>query len=305
MTLSTCCTHSSTNRTNRCVLWLKSSHLPVRPSSGKTVYKPKFCQIINVFVFYLLYHTWNVVNVIFNTPYSALFLSNYSVIIFIIIIIIIMSVLHKGRFFTVNTGTKAAVLLGMNRCGSFPLFSAQHTLFSIWTDLERFERCQGPPWRWGEWIWLSGPSGLHRNHHRVKYQFHQGYWPDQISGKPNHPSPRYLLYNYVIFKVFFYTNNPTWWSSVVWYYSYLFNDGHVLHLRPDTVAVRRRMNMVFDDYDDQRYLGTNVAQISWHLSYSWGKTPEKTSAGKWSDRGSNPGPLRDRRRCYPRSQLWY
>ena len=45
MTLSTCCRHSSTNRTNPCVLWRKSSHLPVRPSSDKTVHKPKFCQI--------------------------------------------------------------------------------------------------------------------------------------------------------------------------------------------------------------------------------------------------------------------
>ena len=43
--LSTCCRHSSTNRTNRCVFWGKSSHLPIRPSSGKTVHKPKFCQI--------------------------------------------------------------------------------------------------------------------------------------------------------------------------------------------------------------------------------------------------------------------
>ena len=45
MTLSTCCRHSSTNRTNLYVLWRKSRHLPVRPSSGKTVNKPKFCQI--------------------------------------------------------------------------------------------------------------------------------------------------------------------------------------------------------------------------------------------------------------------
>ena len=45
MTLSTCCRHSSTNRTNLCVLWWKSRLLSVRPSSGKTVHKPKFCQI--------------------------------------------------------------------------------------------------------------------------------------------------------------------------------------------------------------------------------------------------------------------
>ena len=45
-----CCRHSSTNRTNRCVLWRKSSHLPIRPSSGKTVHKPKFCQIKCLFL---------------------------------------------------------------------------------------------------------------------------------------------------------------------------------------------------------------------------------------------------------------
>ena len=30
------------------------------------------------------------------------------------------NVLPRGRSFTANSGTKAAVLLGMNRCGSFP-----------------------------------------------------------------------------------------------------------------------------------------------------------------------------------------
>ena len=48
---TTCCRHSTTNRTNRCVLWRKSSHLPLWPCSGKTVHKRKFCQIKNVFVF--------------------------------------------------------------------------------------------------------------------------------------------------------------------------------------------------------------------------------------------------------------
>ena len=52
----------------------------------------------------------------------------------------------------------------MNRCGSFPLLSAPHSLFSIWTNLERSEKIPGAPTRrWGEWIWLTGPSGLHRN----------------------------------------------------------------------------------------------------------------------------------------------
>ena len=41
------------------------------------------------------------------------------------------SVLPKGRSSTANSGTKVAVLLGMNRCGSFPLLSALHSLFGI------------------------------------------------------------------------------------------------------------------------------------------------------------------------------
>ena len=91
------------------------------------------------------------------------------------------SVLSKGRSFTANSGTKAAVLpkdrssiansgtkvavlLGMDRGGSFPLFYAPHSPCSIWTDLKRFEKTAGAPaWRCWEWIWLTGPSGLHHN----------------------------------------------------------------------------------------------------------------------------------------------
>ena len=36
---------------------------------------------------------------------------------------------------------------------------------------------------------------------------------------------------------------------------YLFSDGHVLHVRSETFAVRRRMNMVSDDYNGQMVLG--------------------------------------------------
>ena len=74
------------------------------------------------------------------------------------------AVLLKGRSSTAHSGRKVAVLLGMNRCSSFRLLSASHCLFSIWTDLKRSEKIPGAPvWRWGEWIWLTGPSGLHRN----------------------------------------------------------------------------------------------------------------------------------------------
>ena len=94
--------------------------------------------------------------------------------------IFIMSILPKGRSFTANSGTKAAVLLkgrssttnswtqsavllGMDRCGSSHCFS-HPTLFIIGTDLKRSEKIPGAPtWRWGEWIWLTGPSGLHQN----------------------------------------------------------------------------------------------------------------------------------------------
>ena len=41
------------------------------------------------------------------------------------------AVLLKGRSSTANLGTQAAVLLGMDKCGSFPLLSASHSLFSI------------------------------------------------------------------------------------------------------------------------------------------------------------------------------
>ena len=69
----------------------------------------------------------------------------------------------EGRSSTGNSGTKAAVL-GFNRCGSFPLLSAPYSLFSIWTDFKRSEKIPGATTkRWGECIWLTGPSGLHRN----------------------------------------------------------------------------------------------------------------------------------------------
>ena len=47
---------------------------------------------------------------------------------------------------------------------SSPSFFAPHTLFSTWRGLKRSEEIPGAPaWRWGEWIWLAGSSGLHRN----------------------------------------------------------------------------------------------------------------------------------------------
>ena len=39
-------------------------------------------------------------------------------------------------------------------------------------------------------------------------------------------------------------------------------------------------------------------KVSRHLSYRWGKTPRKPHPGNRPDRGSNSGPLRDKRACY-------
>ena len=58
---------------------------------------------------------------------------------------------------TANSGTKVVVLLGINRCGSFPLLP--HPTPSLSS-----EKIPGAPtWKWGEWMRLTGPSGLHRN----------------------------------------------------------------------------------------------------------------------------------------------
>ena len=139
-------------------------------------------------------------------------------------------ILSKGRFFTANSDTKAAVLpkagfpaqnsetkaavlQRLNRCGSFPLFSAPHSLFCIWTDLKRSEKIPGArTWRWGELIWLTGPSGLYRNSPQcVKYLYRQGSWPvfkhnkvislvswsvcqlNRVCELTTHPTSRYIM----------------------------------------------------------------------------------------------------------------
>ena len=59
----------------------------------------------------------------------------------------------------------------------------------------------------------------------------------------------------------------------------LFNDGHVQHLRLETVAVRTRMNMISDDYDGQMIprdeCGPNFLTFVLQLR----KAPEKPQPG--------------------------
>ena len=54
-------------------------------------------------------------------------------------------VLPKGRSFTAYSGAKVAVLLGMHRCGNFPLHSEPHC-FSLASEqiLKDMKRSQGP-----------------------------------------------------------------------------------------------------------------------------------------------------------------
>ena len=86
----------------------------------------------------------------------------------------------QRQVFHRKPGTKDAVLRGIYRFCSFPLFSAPHSLFSIWTDLKSSEKIPGAPmWWWREWVWITGPSGLHRNSPQgLNIISHQGF--DQI-----------------------------------------------------------------------------------------------------------------------------
>ena len=88
---------------------------------------------------------------------------------------------------------QAAVLSMMNRCGNFPLLSAPHSLFSIWIDLKRSETISGAPmWRWGEWIWLTGPSGLHRNSLQglnISFPGFKVNYKKNVRKRRPHPSP--------------------------------------------------------------------------------------------------------------------
>ena len=75
----------------------------------------------------------------------------------------------------------------------------------------------------------------------------------------------------------------------------LFNDSHVLHLRPEIVAVRRRMRNDFDDYDG-RMVSRDKCDLTFlifilQLRENPGKKP---LPGKWPDRDLNPGLLDER-----------
>ena len=69
------------------------------------------------------------------------------------------------------------------------------------------------------------------------------------------------------------------------------------HERRYTVIPTRRIWN--GDYGGQMIFGDlRGHKVSRHLSYGWGKTPKNLTQETCSDRGSNTGPLRDRRAHY-------
>ena len=98
-----------------------------------------------------------------------------------------IAVLSKDRSSTANSGTKVAVLLGINRCGSFPLFSAS-PLSLVSEQILKDSRDPN--------VGVRSVNLVNRAFRTspklttgVKYPFHQGFWPDQRFGNPNHLSP--------------------------------------------------------------------------------------------------------------------
>ena len=92
---------------------------------------------------------------------------------------------------------------GLNTCGCFPLLSAPHSLFSIWTDLRSSEKITGAPtWMWGEWIWLTGPSGLHRNSPHGIISVSSGFLTRSEIRKSQSPfAPTLITVDYIFVKV--------------------------------------------------------------------------------------------------------
>ena len=72
----------------------------------------------------------------------------------------------RRQVFHCKLRTKAAVLSGMNTCGSFPLLYAPHSLFlSLASEqtLEHLRRSQGHQRGGEESGFVTGPFGLHLN----------------------------------------------------------------------------------------------------------------------------------------------
>ena len=97
---------------------------------------------------------------------------------------------HQGRSSTANSRNQGCSLTMGEYVRTFPLLSASHFLFSVWIHLKRSEKIPGAPaWRGGEWIWLTGPPGLHRNSPHDLNISSIGFLTRSQPANPNHPWP--------------------------------------------------------------------------------------------------------------------
>ena len=96
-----------------------------------------------------------------------------SIIIIIVVVIIIIIRVFCSRV-GLSLQTQAPRLQFRSKAGLPPQTQELRLnftiLFSIWTDFKRSEKIpEAPAWRWGEWIWLAEPSGVHRNTSQGSY----------------------------------------------------------------------------------------------------------------------------------------
>ena len=188
------------------------------------------------------------------------------------------------------------VLLGINRCGSFPLLSSPNSLFTIWTDLKRSEKIPGAPtWRWGEWIWLTGPSELHQNLPRVlnissirvfdQIPVHSPTFPSLHLRHSSLSNPSVALLRHSSF------SNP----SVALLRHSSFSNPSVASPTPQ---------FIIQHFFRFSYVRSSSLNSSGELPM-WAIFPdicltveEKSQWRKWSDRETNPGLLDERKRRY-------
>ena len=84
---------------------------------------------------------------------------------------------------------------------------------------------------------------------------------------------------------------------------YLFYDGLVQHLRLETVAVSRRMKMVWmiNDHDSVDKYGLNLLTFVLERRKTPGRKPQP---GNLPNRGLHPGPQEKRQRHYLPATAW-
>ena len=71
---------------------------------------------------------------------------------------------------------------------------------------------------------------------------------------------------------------------------FLFKDGHVLHVRSETIVDRRRMNIVLGAYGDQMITGDECGPNFLEFCLTVEGNPRKNSTRKLTRPGIEPGP---------------